>query len=135
MEYSVASEKAARFLSSSLKTEYEVRNKLKKLDCENEVIDDVISHFKEISYINDKEYVNAYIRQSIKMPKYSIFEIENKLKIKGISSQLLQNVREKLENTDYEKNIIQKYIEKHKNDDPIKLKAYLYRRGFTNIDM
>ena len=132
MSEELASEKAARFLAASLKTESEVRQKLQKLGCENEVIDRVIEHFKEISYINDKEYVDAYIRQEVKMKKYSIYEITNKLKIKGIDLELLEYVKNTLEEIDYEKEVVDKILDKKLNaeNDESKIKAYLYRRGF-----
>lgn len=132
MSEDVACEKAARFLAASLKTENEVRQKLLKLGCEEDIIEKVINHFKDISYINDKEYVDAYIRQESKMKKYSIYEIINKLKIKGISSELLEYAKNVLENLNYEEEVIKKIIDKKgKNEvDQNKINAYLYRRGF-----
>lgn len=134
MDYSVANEKAVRFLSNSLKTECEVKNKLKSVGCEEEIINKVIDHLTNIHYIDDEKYVDAYIRQCRKLPKYSIFEIESKLKMKGICKDLLSKCREELDDGKYEKNIIDIYKYKHRNDDLDKVKAYLYRRGFKNIN-
>ncbi len=133
MEYVEASEKAVRFLNNSFKTEYEVRNKLKSLNCEEKIIEKVISHLIDIHYIDDEKYVNAYIRQSRKIPKYSIYEIENKLRMKGISNELIDMCKNELDDGIYEKQIIDTYLEKHRRDDINKAKAYLFRRGFRNL--
>lgn len=133
MNFEIANEKAVRFLTASLKTEYEVRQKLIKLNCENEIIDKVITHLKEILYINDEEYVNAYIRQCKKLPKYSIYEITNKLRQKGIDDEKISRCKTELESIEYELELVNKIKNKKTNIDPLKLKAYLYRRGFKNF--
>lgn len=132
MDYVVATEKAVRFLTASLKTEKEVRDKLISLKCDEEVVMQVINHLKDISYINDREYVEAYIRQESKMQKYSIFEIVNKLKAKGINEELLDYVASVLNDMEYEKEVIRKIrLKKEKlGEEEIKIKSYLYRRGF-----
>lgn len=135
MNFEEAKEKAVKYLVRALRTENEVRNKLKNLNVDDEVIDDVISYLKDIDYINDNTYVDAYLRQCEKIPKYSKYEIKIKLMQKGISKDL---INEKIKNLDsnYEKNIVDKLMAtKLKNMDSIKQKAYLYRRGFnTNMD-
>ena len=133
MNFEDANEKAVRFLATSLKTEYEVRQKLFKLNCETNIADKVIEHLKEISYINDEEYVNAYIRQCKKLPKYSIYEVINRLKQKGINDENLAKCKYELENSEYELDLVNKLKRKKSNIDPLKLKAYLYRRGFKNF--
>lgn len=44
MSFEEAKEKAVRYLVIARKTEYEVRNKLKKSNCEEEIIDKVIDY-------------------------------------------------------------------------------------------
>ncbi len=136
MDFEVAKEKAVRYLVVAKKTEFEVRNKLKKAGAEEDIIEEVILYLKSIHYIDDEEYVDAYIRQCMRLIKYSIFEIKQKLLQKGIKKDIIEKKLVFLSNTDYEKKLIQKLLDgKLKNMEEIKKKQYLYRRGFSqNID-
>lgn len=134
MSFEVAKEKALRYLVVAKKTEQEVRNKLKKSNFEEDVIDEVVSYLKELGYIDDNEYVDAYIRQCMRLQNYSIFEIKNKLLQKGIKKYIIEEKLEKLSDTKYEQELIKKLLNgKLKNMEELKQKQYLYRRGFKNI--
>lgn len=132
MNFEQAKEKAVKYLVLTLRTENEVRNKLKKLNVEEDIIEQVIEYLKGINYINDSNYIEAYIRQCIKIPKYSKYEIKMKLLQKGINKNLLEEKLEEHDMQQYEKKIVEKLKEsKLKDMDEIKQKAYLYRRGFN----
>jgi regulatory protein len=135
MNFEIAKEKAIAYLVRSRKTENEVRLKLKKIGCSSELTDKVIKYILELGYIDDNEYVDAYIRQCMRLPNYSIFEIKNKLLQKGIKKDIIEEKLQFLEESDYEKNIIENLINgKLKNMEELKRKQYLYRRGFKNIN-
>ena len=54
-----------------------------------------------------------------------------KLIQKGINKEILSEKLEELDNCDYENKLIDKLLKgKLKNMEPLKQKAYLYRRGF-----
>lgn len=136
MSFEVAKEKALRYLVVAKKTETEVRNKLLKNNFEESIIDKVIDYLKDLKYIDDEEYVDAYIRQCMRLQNYSIFEIKNKLLQKGIKKYIIEEKLEKLSQTEYENELLKKLINgKLKNMEPLKQKQYLYRRGFKNIDI
>ena len=131
MDYETAKEKAVRYLVLALRTEEEVKNKLRKLNVEEGMIVQVTEYLKSIGYIDDEKYVEAYIRQCINIPKYSKYEIRMKLIQKGINKEILSEKLEELDNCDYENKLIDKLLKgKLKNMEPLKQKAYLYRRGF-----
>ena len=131
MSFEVAKEKALRYLVTAKKTEQEVRNKLKKCNFEESIIEDVISYLKDLDYINDKDYIDAYIRQCMRLQSYSIYEIKQKLLQKGIKKDIIENKLELLYESDYEKDIVEKLLNnKLKNMEDLKKKQYLYRRGF-----
>ena len=136
MNFEVAKEKALRYLVMAKKTEKEVRNKLQKVHCEEEIIDNVIEYLKDLKYIDDEEYVDAYIRQCMRLQNYSIFEIKNKLLQKGIKKYIIEEKISKLSQTGYENELINKLINgKLKDMEPLKQRQYLYRRGFKTIDI
>lgn len=131
MDYETAKEKAVRYLVLALRTEEEVKNKLRKLNVEEGIIVQVTEYLKSIGYIDDEKYVEAYIRQCINIPKYSKYEIRMKLIQKGINKEILSEKLEELDNCYYENKLIDKLLKgKLKNMEPLKQKAYLYRRGF-----
>ena len=126
MDYETAKEKAVRYLVLALRTEEEVKNKLRKLNVEEDIIFQVTEYLKSIGYINDEKYVEAYIRQCINIPKYSKYEIRMKLIQKGINKEILSEKLEELDNCDYENKLIDKLLKgKLKNMEPLKQKAYL----------
>lgn len=134
MDFEVAKEKAIRYIGISRKTEYEVFQKLRKLKFDDEVINKVIEYIKNLNYLNDHEYVDAYIRQCMRLQNYSIYEIKNKLLQKGIKKDIIDEKIEVLYVSDYEKNVVEKLLKgKLKNTDDEKRKAYLYRRGFKTF--
>lgn len=134
MSFEVAKEKAFRYVALSKKTAFEVRKKLQKSGFDDEIIEKVISYMQNLKYIDDVEYVDAYIRQCMRLQNYSIFEIKNKLMQKGIDKYLLEEKLEELSNTDYEKKLAHKLLStKLKQMEPLKKKQYLYRRGFKNL--
>ena len=136
MSFEVAKEKALRYLVTAKKTEQEVRNKLRKSNFEEETIGDVISYLKDLDYINDYEYIDAYIRQCMRLQNYSIYEIKNKLLQKGLKKDIIEKKLESLRQSSYEKELIDKLLNsKLKNMEEIKQKQYLYRRGFSNINL
>ena len=136
MNFEEAKEKAVKYLVLSLRTEEEVKNKLRKLNVDEDVICEVIEYLKGIGYIDDSKYIDAYLRQSVSIPKYSVYEIKMKLIQKGINKNLLSEKLSEFNKSAYEKKIVEKLLNgKLKGMEPLKQKAYLYRRGFnSNID-
>lgn len=136
MNFEEAKEKAVRYLILQLRTEEEVRKKLKKLDVEEDIITEVVEYLKSIGYIDDNKYIEAYLRQCISIPKYSVYEIKMKLKQKGINKNLISEKLEEFDGYNYEKLLVNKLLNgKLKNMEQLKQKAYLYRRGFNISNM
>lgn len=134
MSFEVAKEKAIRYIALSRKTSYEVKAKLSKIGVDEEIIDQVIEYLVDLDYINDEEYVDAYVRQCMRLQNHSIYEIKNKLLQKGIKKDIIETKLDKLSNTDYEEKIIKKLFEGKLNSyDELRKKQYLYRRGFKNF--
>ena len=132
MDFNEAKERAVKYLAIALRTEEEVKIKLRKLNVEEEIIEQVTTYLKSIDYINDGKYVEAYLRQCISIPKYSNYEIKMKLLQKGISKDIIADKLNEFDSYSYEKKLVEKLLNgKLKNMDTLKQKAYLYRRGFS----
>lgn len=134
MDYIVAKEKAIKYIGISKKTEYEVFKKLKSLGVDSLTISKVIDYLNELGYINDVDYVRSYIRQNIKMLKYSKYELRQKLLQKGIKASIIDLEFDNNIPYSYESDVVNKLLNgKIKDYDNIKKKEYIYRRGF-NLD-
>lgn len=139
MDFESLKNKAVIYTQISKKTEKEVILKLKKLSAsENEIIK-IIKILNDLNYINDNEYVDAYIRQNMRLLRFSIYEIKSKLLQKGINKDIIETKLDVLNNSDYENTVINKIINsKYKVDNVdnlskeeyIKFRSYIYRRGF-----
>ena len=91
MDYINAKEKAIKYIGISKKTSHEVAKKLKMIGVEEEIITKVIEYLEELGYIDDIDYVKSYIRQNIKMLKYSVYELKQKLLQKGIKASIIES--------------------------------------------
>jgi len=132
MDYIIAKEKAIKYIGISKKTECEVSKKLKSLGVDSLTISKVIDYLNELGYLDDVDYVRSYIRQSVKMLKYSKYELRQKLLQKGVKASIIDLEFENKLPESYETDVINKLINgKLKDYDNIKKKEYIYRRGFS----
>lgn len=131
LEYLIAKEKAVKYIGISKKTKYEVKQKLTRLKTSNQIIENVLNELETIGYIDDNEYTFLYLNQNIKMAKYSIYEIKQRLLQKGIKTSIIEEKIIEVLPKDYEKDVIYNLKRsKLKDYEPIKQREYLYRRGF-----
>lgn len=131
MDYITAKEKAIKYIGISKKTSFEVSKKLKTLGADKEIIDKVIEYLEDLGYIDDIDYAESYIRQNIKMQKYSIYELKQKLLQKGVKASIIESSFESNLTSEYENLVVNKLINsKLKDYDEQKRREYLYRRGF-----
>lgn len=141
MDFESLKNKAVVYTQTSKKTEKEVILKLKKLNATGEYTNKILEILKGLNYINDSEYVDAYIRQNMRLLKFSVFEIKNKLLQKGINKYIIESKLSTLNYSDYEKEVVEKIItSKFKVDnvdeldenEKLKFKSYIYKRGFKS---
>ena len=132
MNYIFAKEKAIKYIGISKKTEFEVSKKLKSLGVDSLTISKVIEYLNELGYLDDVDYVRAYVRQNVKLLKYSKYELKQKLLQKGVKTSIIDSEFENNLPQSYEFNVVDKLLTgKLKDYDYIKKKEYLYRRGFS----
>lgn len=132
MDYIFAKEKAIKYIGISKKTEYEVSKKLKSLGVDSLTISKVIDYLNELGYLDDVDYVRSYIRQNVKMLKYSKYELRQKLLQKGVKASIIDLEFENNLPESYESYVVNRLVNgKLKDYDNIKKKEYIYRRGFS----
>ena len=135
MSFEVAKNKAIKYVGISRKTEQEVYRKLKTQGFDEDIIMEVIEYLKELGYINDDDYVDAYIRQCMRLLDYSTYEIRQKLLQKGINKYIIDDKVGTLEESDYNDLLLNKLLNgKCKNMDDLKKKQYLFRGGLKYFE-
>lgn len=121
-------------------TEYEVRCKLSKDGYPEDVIDGTVNKLYEYRFLNDDYYARCYIEN--RMKRKSKREIARELSMKGISQDKIETLFNEIDSeNDYNSekdaicNILRKKhfdCEKASYEDCIKMKNYLFRKGFNS---
>lgn len=123
--------KMLKYIMYKKRTEEEVRQKFSEE--EENLVEDSIEYFKELKYIDDKEYVNRAVKEFIALKNLSIKEVEYKICQKGIKKSIVDEYI--CENKDdmlkYEissaKSII---LKKQKDNEEQEIRNYLYKKGY-----
>lgn len=136
--FNKARDYAFRLLKFRMRSEQELRQRLKRKKFDQAAIEKVIQRLKEKDFIDDREFARAWVADKIKRP-LGIRRIEEELKSKGIDKEIFQEALAKATNNYDEESIIRQLAEKRlqrlKGLDPNKvtsrLYSYLLRRGFS----
>ncbi len=133
-----AKQYAFLLLKFRLRSEQELKVRLKRKKFSDETIKAVVTFLKEKDFLNDRVFTKTWLQSRIKKP-LGLRRLTQELKIKGIDKELIDNsVAEVKKNYNEEaivSSIIKDKFEKLKGVDPQKAKAriysYLLRRGFS----
>lgn len=125
-------------LKIRLRSEHELREKLKLKKFSPDVINETIQYFYDLDFINDRTFAKSWINSRLKKP-YGFSRIKNELRIKGIDPVIIDQecavAGENYNEIDVLTDLARKRRQKYKNltDDKIKKRLYDYlcRRGFN----
>lgn len=130
---------AVRLLASRLRSEYEIRTRLKEKEFEPVVIEDVISRLRMEGYLNDALFAEQMTKQRSESQKKGRQWIKQELKQKGISKEhietALAGVKADMER-DLAYALVAKRYKREWEEDPVKARrkiaGFLQRRGYTS---
>ena len=127
-----------RLLKIRLRSQKEVRDKLKQREFDQSVIDQTLDYFLGAKLLDDREFAHQWIKWRAAKP-LGINRIKFELKEKGIGPEILDKALADFKEEFSEEEIVlalarrRKEISKEK--DPVKLNqrlyGYLSRRGFS----
>ena len=125
--------KILKYILYKKRTEKEVITKFSKEIDEN-LLEDIIENLKDNGYINDEEYIKRALNEYMNINTYSIKEIENKLRLKGLKSNLIEKYIEEYEEElkTYESRNAIKIAIKKKDRTLEEIYAFLYRKGYSS---
>ena len=131
-EFDALKTKDLKYIMFKKRTEQEIKRRF--INIENqEMLEDVIEHLKEIGYINDNSYIERAVAEFINLKNLSIKELKYKLISKGIKEDIMDSYfdshMEELQ--EYEinsaKNII---LKKQNNMEEQAIIQYLLKKGY-----
>ncbi|MEG0308083.1 MAG: recombination regulator RecX [Clostridium sp.] len=135
--YLTAKTKALKHIESSLKTEFQVREKLELKEYDEKTIDRVITFLKDYKFIDDEYYAKSFVAQNIRIQGKG--NIKYKLIKRGICEEIILKTLEEVP-MDTEENVAMKLAEKKavllcKNEVDerkikMKLKTFLVSKGY-----
>lgn len=138
IESDEAYKKALYYVCRSIRTTEEVRQKLLTMNFSNPAIQNTIDKLTENNYLNDKVYVEKYIRNAIKLTKKSgkaiIYELIQKGIDHGDAEDIYNSFNINQNNIAYD--ILKKKFsgiinKNNKQNLTMKMKAFLYNKGFS----
>lgn len=138
--YTSAYKKADRYIGFKMRTEKEVRRKLREEDFSDEIIERVIASMLKYKYIDDESYALMYARDCARLKKWGSERIKAELMKKGVELTVVERALENAEIEDTEE-VISQLLEKRIKCTPIDIKEkqkhfnYLLRRGFKSEDI
>lgn len=133
-EVKSAIEKGVDYIGSRMHSKKELYDKLLKKGYEKQVILKALEKLEEYHYVDDKLFAKQFVEQN---KKYSTKMLENKLKQKGISSDIIsENLGGDSDDLDLE--LCKKYAQKYAKSKDLKAEgavqkmyASLARKGFS----
>ena len=134
--YEVAYQKAVNFISYRTRTTQEVQRKLKGLEFESAVIDDVIERLKKNHFLGDAGYAQRWVENRVDLKPRSHRMMAMELRQKGIGDEDIDRALEHApedEELAYEalKRRIHRYLRMDFQTYKKKAGAYLGRKGFS----
>ncbi len=118
-------------------SEFEVRQKMKRKGFDTEQIDKAISWLKGHKILNDENFTNAFVVNTLRFKSVGPLWITQRLKAKGVSSEIIELAVDKFLTDDQQLSQANRAIkqwqqthERYKNDKQ-RLRRFLLARGFT----
>lgn len=127
---------AARFLTAGRKTKADLKSKLKMKGFAHEDIDFAIDLFEKSGMLDDRDYAECYVKDAVKLKKYSVRMIRQKLALKGIDWELISELTAELDDFSQLYALIESELKRCPDKKGIeKLKRRLCGKGFSLWDI
>ncbi|MEJ6951632.1 regulatory protein RecX [Natronospora cellulosivora (SeqCode)] len=127
-------DKAFNLLSYRDRSIYELKERLLQKGYLEKDILKVIDRLKELDYLNDRRFAFNWVKYRIKNRPRGKLLLKKELMEKGISEEIINDALNNLYDYELEKGIADKLAKKWLNShsmNALKLKRYLYNKGFT----
>jgi regulatory protein len=125
-------------LKFRLRSEQELKTRLKQKGFSEALSQDTVNFLKEKEFINDRIFARGWVASRLKRP-FGLRKIRQELICKGLDKEIIQDallaVKEHYHESQIVSQLAQQRFSRLKNIEPLKAKArvyaYLLRRGFA----
>lgn len=132
-----ANMRALDYLARRPRSEWEVRDYLKRKDYDSPTIDIILNKLSEYGYIDDVKFAQSWITSRRMLKPTSLRRLQQELMQKHVSRDVINQAFETDEGD--ERSALQELVEKKQQQtryqDEQKLIAYLLRQGFNYGDI
>lgn len=128
-----AYDRSLNLISHRMRSEWEVRDYLKRKDYDEAMRDAVVTKLLARGYIDDKTFAKRWVENRRLLKSTSKRRLSQELRQKRVSDDIIQAVLEADETDELEvlKELIEKKRKQTKYQDDTKLMQYLARQGFS----
>lgn len=136
-DYGKLFDKTLNLLSFRLRSEWELRDYLKRKKAEPEIIEKILNKLSINGYVDDEQFARRWVENRRLLKTTSRRRIAQELKQKRISNDIIDKVlAEDKEETD-EREVLRELVDKkkHRYPDQTKLMQYLARQGYSYEDI
>lgn len=135
-----AQKKAESYCAYQERSQQEVRNKLYDWGLYPNEVENVIVELVLSNFINEERFALAYVSGKFKIKKWGKIKIQQGLKLKGISTKMIQDSLKTIDMDDYFEQltfVLEKkaaiLAEKHPYKRKMKLANFAFSRGFESF--
>ena len=122
-----AYEYAVFLLGIRLRTEGELREKLRIRDYELRITDKVIKQLKDLRYIDDQRYAEIFLDNLKKYKSWGYYGIKKKMMEKRLPPSIVESVLSEGLSEEEEQKIAERYLKKQETGDKIRDKKPRYQ--------
>lgn len=130
-------DKTLNLLSFRLRSEWELRDYLRRKDCPPEIAEKVLNKLSTSNYVNDEQFAKRWVENRRLLKATSRRRLSQELRQKRISTDIIDRVlSDDKEETD-EREVLRQLVEKKRAryPDQAKLMQYLARQGYSYEDI
>jgi regulatory protein len=124
-------------VSRRMRSEWELRDYLKRKDYAPEVIEKVVEWLREYGYVDDRKFANAWVANRRLLKATSSRRLHQELRQKRVSDEIIDEALAE-DQTD-ERQVLRDLVERKKKQskyqDKLKLLQYLSRQGYNYEDI
>lgn len=130
-------DKVLNLLSYRPRSEWEIKEYLRRKDCPPEIIESLLNKLSVNGYVNDEQFARRWIESRRQLKPTSRRKIAMELKVKRIDNSIIDEVLTADKSDTDELQIIKDLITKksQRYPDKVKLMQYLARQGFSYEDI
>lgn len=128
-----AYDRALNLISRRVRSEWELRDYLKRKDYDEDVRDIIVERLQERGYVNDFEFAKRWVENRRTLKATSKRRLSQELRQKRVADDVIRQVLEEDETDELEvlKDLVERKRKQTKYQDDIKLMQYLTRQGFS----